>query len=70
MLAPSAVIEMIRTAPLTFISVDKLQGNQWYTFIYLLACTLGGSLNIWSRQMNSKLGSDSTNWEKDSSLMA
>lgn len=33
-------------------------------------CTLGGSLNIWSRQINSRLGSNSMNWEKDSSLMA
>lgn len=33
-------------------------------------CTLGGSLNIWSRQINSRQGSNSTKWENDSSLMA
>lgn len=32
--------------------------------------TLGGSLNIWSRQINSRQGSNSMKWENDSSLMA
>lgn len=35
-----------------------------------LEFTFGGSLNIWSREINSKLGSNSMNWLKESSLMA
>lgn len=35
-----------------------------------LEFTFGGSLNIWSREMNSRLGSNSMNWLKESSLMA
>lgn len=38
--------------------------------IQISVSTLGGSLNIWSRQINSRLGSNSINWEKDSNLIA